>query len=1300
MAAMFTPMQETISAQSGTGIVISEFRFAGPSGVSDEFIELFNASSSPIDVTGWTIRASNNVNPPSVSVRLTIGGPTLPLKQTIINPGCYFLAANTGFSGAATVAPDATYSIGIADDGGIAVFPSTGTIAADQVGFVNLGSGAAFGAYFEGTRIGVTTPLPAQNRSWERRPNGAFVYQDTNNNAADFQSISPSRPQNKLSACGVIAKYPHEIQGSGATSPLPLGTSVNVRGVVTALTSDGFFLQTESASEDANANTSEGLFVSYTGAVQVGHVVIVTGKVNEFVPAADPLSASRTEVNTVTSVTDLGAGTLPAARLLTNVELSATGSLAQLERFEGMRVTAQFLTAVSGTDSNGAFYSVLTGEPRPFREPGVQVGNPVLPCALAPCNVPVFDGNPERLRVDSDGLAGHAQTLVSTGAVMNNVTGPLDFAARDYTLLPESLAPVGGMSVVGTAAAGANQFTVASLNLGQFYAARLAKASLAIRTVLNSPDVVGVQGVDTYGALADLATQLNADAGAALYEAYPLGNAGDPLGVGFLLKSGRATATGHDVVGADVNDRPSLALHAHVQGPTTSLPQDVTVVVNQLQSLLNVELNDATGANVRAKRQVQAESLATYLQGRQSNNPNEAVISLGDYNAFDFNDGYVDVVGTVRGVPAPADQVALASPSLVSPPFVDVDAANPGAERYSSLSNGNAQSLDHVLVSGSMMGQFVGLVHGRFNVDFPRAFRNDAATPVQLSDRDPLVAYFTFPPDVEAPVFDAVENVVAEATSANGAVVNFTTPSAHDNLDAQVNVSCSPATGSAFAFGNTGVTCSAQDVAGNQSSVSFTVTVQDSTAPALSTPGDQVVEATSTNGATSSFDVTATDAVTLSLNAVCVPSSGSTFVLGTTQVNCSAQDAAGNSGSASFNVTVQDTTAPVVSAPADQVAEATSSAGAVVSYPDATATDTVTSSLSVVCLPSSGSTFALGTTVVNCSTQDGSGNSASASFNVTVRDTVAPVVTVPANKVAEATSGAGAVLTFTATATDAVTSPLNVACSPSSGSTFALGTTTVNCSTQDAAGNSGSASFTVTVGDTTAPVLSLPSNITAEATSASGRVVTFSASATDAVTASPAVTCTPASGSTFAVGTTQVNCSAVDAAGNNATGAFTVTITTQPPPTSLTGHMWGDGDVGSGNRRLTFAFNVTNVTGVDPGSVALTFRDGPGGGDRFSSTRIDELKFSSSHGGAADTVVIKGIGNWNGVAGYRFEACAKDRGTPGRLADTFDAIVYAPNGAVVATASGNLRNGDILTDAEVFTFTAVRGKIAARLQQR
>ena len=159
-----------------------------------------------------------------------------------------------------------------------------------------------------------------------------------------------------------------------------------------------------------------------------------------------------------------------------------------------------------------------------------------------------------------------------------------------------------------------------------------------------------------------------------------------------------------------------------------------------------------------------------------------------------------------------------------------------------------------------------------------------------------------------------------------------------------------------------------------------------------------------------------------------------------------------------------------------------------------------------------------------------------------------PVIDAPEEVIAEATGPTGAAGTFTVVAEDEKDGTVPVTVTPPSGSLFPLGTTTVTAKATDSAGQTTTVTFDVTIQDTTPPALSLPTNVTAEATSASGAVVPFTATADDLVSGSVPVTVTPASGSTFALGTTTVTASATDAAGNTATGTFTVTVrdTTAP----------------------------------------------------------------------------------------------------------------------------------------------------------
>src|SRR5262249_53939775 len=136
-----------------------------------------------------------------------------------------------------------------------------------------------------------------------------------------------------------------------------------------------------------------------------------------------------------------------------------------------------------------------------------------------------------------------------------------------------------------------------------------------------------------------------------------------------------------------------------------------------------------------------------------------------------------------------------------------------------------------------------------------------------------------------------------------------------------------------------------------------------------------------------------------------------------------------------------------------------------------------------------------------------------------------PSLTVPNSLQAEATSPAGAPVSFSVSAIDPTEGPLAVSCLAdvssggtipvSSGSIFALGITHVTCSATDSSQNTVTDAFNVTVVDTTSPTITAPSLVIAEATGPAGAVVNFVATASDVVDDSFAATCTPPSGSVF-----------------------------------------------------------------------------------------------------------------------------------------------------------------------------------------
>jgi hypothetical protein len=456
--------------------------------------------------------------------------------------------------------------------------------------------------------------------------------------------------------------------------------------------------------------------------------------------------------------------------------------------------------------------------------------------------------------------------------------------------------------------------------------------------------------------------------------------------------------------------------------------------------------------------------------------------------------------------------------------------------------------------------------------------------------------------DTTGPAFSNIPaNITTAATSSAGAVVGYTKPTATDLVDGDRPVDCSPASGSTFAAGvTTNVNCTASDAHGHGNSAGFSITVGswDSTGPVISVPGDFSVEATSSSGAVVTFSVSANDAVDGGVPVDCSPDSGSTLGLGSHLVTCTASDSHGNSSSRSFTVTVEDTTPPVFSnVPGTITKEATSTSGATATYTKPTATDAVAGNPTVTCSPASGSTFAIGTTSVKCDASDGNGNPASTSFIVTVQDTTDPVISnVPSDISVEATSPGGRTVTFsTPTATDlGASAPVN--CVPGSGSTFAIGDTTVICTAIDGVGNSASKSFKVTVQDTMPPVFGPAPDVNANVAPGGSTVVTYTKpTATDAVAGVVTVNCTPASGTAFPVGSTTVNCSASDPSGHSASTSFHVIVADHTPPVIIVPADITAQATGLGGAAVTFAFSA-----ADPDDAVSTSSCTPASGATFS----------------------------------------------------------------------------------------------------
>jgi hypothetical protein len=671
-----------------------------------------------------------------------------------------------------------------------------------------------------------------------------------------------------------------QIQGSGNTSPL-VGNIVITSGVVTGIKSNGFFLQMPIG--DADATTSDGIFVFTAGAppasVVVGNSLCVSGTVSEFVSASDPNGLVQTELTFVT-ITLLSTGNaLPAPVIISSSDTDPGGGLYQLEKYEGMRVKINSLTVVAPTggtiseanatsSSSGFFYGVVTGINRPFREPGIQQSDPLPPGA--PATVTRWDANPEIIAVASRGLFNAAAIDVATGAVLTNLTGPLDISGRNYTIdidLPStSPLPVisnNNLQFTPVPAQTDEELTVASLNLQRFFdnvndpligepvltaaafANRLNKASLTIRNVLRSPDVIGMIEIENLAVLQTLANRVNTDAVTAgqanpNYQAYLIeGNDVGGIDVGFLVKTGRVNVVSAEQYGKNeiiinpnsgqqelLNDRPPLVLKATFNKPGCAAPYPFTVIVNHIRSLNDID-DPVNGNRVRLKRKAQAEFLANLIQGLQAADPGAAIISVGDYNAFQFSDGYVDVIGAIKGVPAPAANVVLATDDLVNPDLTDLVDSYTAEQRYSYSFAGSAQVLDHILVNQNALLVKSRFAIARINADFPETYRSDASRPERISDHDAPVAYFLFT-DVTPPVAICKQVIV---TLINGVASITAADINNGSMDecGPVTLSISKSQFDCSNIGTNTVTLTVTDASGNSSSCNAVVTVVGAT---------------------------------------------------------------------------------------------------------------------------------------------------------------------------------------------------------------------------------------------------------------------------------------------------------------------------------------------------------------------------------------------------------------------------------------------------------------------------------------
>ena len=602
----------------------------------------------------------------------------------------------------------------------------------------------------------------------------------------------------------IVAIY--DIQGAGHVSEfvlaegqtvaeffetLPAGTSnvfgdmVSTSGIVTAVDSNGFYLQDPDG--DGDDATSDAIFV-FTGSsptVTVGDAISVGGTVAEFFPGG---TGSRNLPTT--QLTDIfglevesSGNALPEAVLIGNDpgeravpnqsiddDAFATFDPAQdgidfFESLEGMRVTATDLQAVSGTSRFGEIFAVAD-----------QGSGATGLSERGTLNISPDDFNPEKIQIDEDsGIFNFDFPTVNVGDQLGDVTGVVGYSFGNYEILPtEDFTPnivSAGLQPETTDLAGsANELTIATYNVlnldpndddgdqdvadGRFDA-----IAAHITNNLGSPDIIGLQevqdnsGSDNDGTgsasetLAELAAAILA-AGGPAYEVIDNtfigdgtsgGQPGGNIRTAFLYNPDRVALVEGSVqtIGGQGPGEAFEGARLPLVADFVFNGETVTVVNNHFSSkggsapILGTEQDfttrqeEVTVNGSLDERQAQSQAVQDFVNGL-GDGANAVV--LGDFNEFEFVSPVADLENNTS--------------------LVNLTNDIPEDERYSFEFQGNSQSLDHILVSEDLYtGAEVDIVH--VNSEF-------AATSSRASDHDPMVTSL-FLPDTQtlAVRFDA-----------------------------------------------------------------------------------------------------------------------------------------------------------------------------------------------------------------------------------------------------------------------------------------------------------------------------------------------------------------------------------------------------------------------------------------------------------------------------------------------------------------------------------------------------------------
>ena len=562
-----------------------------------------------------------------------------------------------------------------------------------------------------------------------------------------------------------------EIEGADHVSPLS-GDTVTTVGVVTAVASNGFYLQDPVG--DGDHATSDAVFVftgSRTGLV-AGDAVEITGPVLEYLSGGDPDNLTVTEIYkpsvlTLSSGNDLptpivigAGGRQPPTETIDDDELSSFDpghdGIDFYESLEGMLVLLGDAAVVSATNFWGETWLVVD---RGADATGMNDRGGIT--------IGAADFNPERIQID-DTLVYGATRGLQLGDLIGDVAGVVSYRFGNFEVLPTSVLEVlaNQPPLEVTALEGdATHLTVASFNVQGLHPGRSTQVAGIARIIvdhLGAPDVIGLQEIqDSSGTTSDgnvsadesyrSLSEAIQEVGGPLYDFRDVaprngadgGVPGGNIRVGFIFNPARVGFVDRGTPSAteevriiDSGTGPQLSLSPGRVDPTNDVwsrsrkplagefefyGERFFIVVNHFTSrYASSPLFGAVQPSVvggEDKRQAQAWVVRRFVDDIVALDADARVVVLGDFNDFQF---------------APAMRT-LETGVIV--PLINLSHRLPGNDRYTYVFEGNSQALDHVFVTPVLAAD------AHYDVVHVAAEQAEAA-----SDHDPVVARLNFGP--------------------------------------------------------------------------------------------------------------------------------------------------------------------------------------------------------------------------------------------------------------------------------------------------------------------------------------------------------------------------------------------------------------------------------------------------------------------------------------------------------------------------------------------------------------------------